>query len=173
MLWRIAAALALLAGPHGAATVTTLEYKVKAAYLLNFTKFIAWPPTAFADPAAPFAICVLGADPFGQALDEIVAGESVGGRRLTIRRIGQTPAPQACQLVFFGVTDQRLAASPGRLGPGVLTVGEGQSFLREGGMIAFVIDQHRVRFDINPAAAEGAALKLSSKLLGVARSTQP
>ncbi len=65
-----------------------LEYEVKAAFLLNFTKFIEWPAGAFASPDSPFTICILGRDPFGRALDQIVAGESVNGRKLAVRRVG-------------------------------------------------------------------------------------
>jgi hypothetical protein len=149
-----------------------LEYEVKAAFLLNFTKFIEWPATAFADAESPFAICILGKDPFGRALDDIVAGEVVGARKLVVRRLSASPEPRACQVLFADGAQRdtrRLLAS---LGPGVLTVGEGEGFLRDNGMIAFVLDNRRVRFDINQSAAERAALKLSSRLLNVARAVE-
>jgi hypothetical protein len=167
--WTWACAGVLLSPPYATADAT-LEYQVKAAFLLNFTKFIEWPATAFADAGAPFTICVLGNDPFGSALEQVVSGETVGGRKLAVRKMDQPPAPQTCQVVFQAGTGKDRAAAPGSLGAGVLTVGEGESFVREGGIIAFVIDNHRVRFDINQSAADHAALKLSSKLLSVARS---
>jgi hypothetical protein len=141
------------------------EYNIKAAFLLNFTHFVEWQPSAFSDPAAPFAICILGNDPFGRVLDDIVQGELVNGRRLIVRRITQAPVPQTCQILF--TEDGRHAENPGR---GVLTVGEGDRFVHEGGMIAFVLENRRVRFEINQTAAEGAGLKLSSRLLMVAKS---
>jgi hypothetical protein len=164
-LWPV---LALLCFP--ASAQQPIEYQVKAAFLLNFTKFIEWPPAAFSAPDAPLALCILGEDPFGSALDQIVAGEVVNGRKLSVERIKRAPAPKSCQVVFVGGPEKEtLKILPG-LGPGVLTVGEGAGFLRSGGMIAFVIDNRRVRFDIHQAPAENAGLALSSKLLTVARS---
>jgi hypothetical protein len=150
----------------------TLEYQVKAAFLLNFTKFIEWPPGAFSGAGDPFAICILGKDPFGRALDDIVEGEAVGARKLTIRRISEAPAPRTCQMLFIGPGEKEVSRTLEALGPGVLTVGEGDEFSRDGGVIAFVIDNRRVRFDINVSAAGRAGLKLSSRLLSVARAIE-
>ncbi len=149
-----------------------LEYEVKAAFLLNFTKFVEWPPAAFADPNAPFAICVLGQDPFGRALDEVVAGETVAGHKLIVRRMAEAPAPQMCQLVFVEESSKEIPKLVASLSHGILTVGEGEHFLHDGGMIAFVIENRRVRFDIHRSVAQSAELKLSSKLLSVARSVE-
>ncbi len=123
-------------------------------------------------PHSPVAICILGNDPFGRVLDEMVQGEAVNGRKLIVQRMSQPPAPQACQVLFFEQLGKGCCQDSERAGAGVLTVGEGEKFLREGGMIAFVIENRRVRFDINQAAAEKAGLKLSSKLLSVARSVE-
>lgn len=140
--------------------------------MLNFTKFIDWPPTAFADANAPFTICVIGKDPFGHALSDIVQGETVNGRNLVVKTFPQFSPPQACQVAFFSAGDRDSGRTLRDYGPGVLTVGDGQKFFQDGGMIAFVIDNRRVRFDINEGAAERAGLKLSSKLLSVARVVQ-
>jgi hypothetical protein len=155
-----------------------LEYQVKAAFLLNFTKFIEWPVTAFNSPVSPVSICVFGDDPFGNTLDQIVAGEMVNGRRVTVQRIKRPPPPQTCQILFVGGTDlaggtnkEALKILPS-LGPGVLTVGEGAPFARNAGMIGFVMEDRRVRFDINQTAVERAGFKISSKLLSVARAVQ-
>ena len=145
------------------------EFDVKAAFLFNFTKFVEWPPSAFAAPDSPMNICVVGRDPFGRALDEIVQGERVGGRRVAVERLSAMPPPKTCQLVYIDAEGKEVSKLLASAGPGVLTVGEGDDFLRDGGIIGFVIENHRVRFDINQAAAENAALKLSSKLLSVAR----
>jgi len=154
----------------GAAAQSVPEYDVKAAFLLNFTKFVEWPPEAFAASDSPLEICIVGKDPFARTLDDIVAGETMNGHRLTVRRLTESPAPHVCQIVFIGGEEKEVSRIVGSLGRGVLTVGEGEGFIKEGGMIAFVIQDRRVRFDINRSAAEGAALKLSSKLLTVARS---
>lgn len=157
-----------LVSRSAAADQQPLEYEVKAAFLLNFTKFIEWPAAALPGPDAPFSICILGDDPFGQILDRMVEGESVEGHKLAVRRIGRGQAG-TCQVAFAGGSEKELAKTLTGLGPGVLTVGEGDSFLREGGMIAFVLENRRVRFDINHSAAVKAALRVSSKLLSVAR----
>lgn len=146
----------------------TVESQVKAAFLLNFTKFVDWPASSFAAPDSPLAICVLGKDPFGGALDDVVRGEAVGSHRLIVRRIRQAPAPHTCQVLFVSAGEKL----PDGAVRGVLTVGEGDRFLREGGMIAMVIDNRKVRFDINQAATTNAGLSLSSRLLEVARSVQ-
>jgi hypothetical protein len=143
----------------------SLEYQVKAAFLLNFVKFVEWPASAFPEQDSPISICILGADPFGKTLDQLVAGESVNGRKLTVERVKRTPPPKNCQVVFLSKAETLPS-----WGPGVLTIGEGDNFVREGGMIGFLIENRRVRFDINQIAAEKAELKLSSKLLSVARS---
>ena len=147
----------------------SLEYAVKATFLLNFTKFIEWPAGAGGDPGSPFRICVLGPDPFGSTLDRVVAGEVVFGRKVAVATIDREPAPGSCQILFFGDSEGggRSFAGPGR---GVLTVGEGEAFIRSGGMIGFVIENRRVRFEINRPAAQAAGLKLSSGLLAVAKS---
>jgi hypothetical protein len=163
----LAALLPLVAGAASAAP--NLEDEVKAAFLLNFAKFVDWPPSAFAGPDAPIAICILGKDPFGGAIDELVAGETANGRKLIVRRIDRPPASGACQIVFAGAPGKEAARLLSNLGQGVLTVGEGRDFVRDGGMIGFVIDNRRVRFDINQGAAQAASLKLSAKLLAVAR----
>jgi hypothetical protein len=149
-----------------------VEYQVKAAFLLNFTKFIDWPSGAFANPDSPITICILGKDPFGPVLDEIVRGETVNARKVTVQRISQPGAPQTCHVVFVGEPDKDISKTLNGLGRGVLTVGEGERFLRDGGMVALVIDNHRVRFDINQTAATGAGLGLSARLLTVARAVE-
>jgi YfiR/HmsC-like len=149
-----------------------LEYEVKAAFLMNFTKFVEWPPSAFANAESPIAICIIGNDPFGHVLDDIVQGETVNRRRLTVRRIDEPPAPKTCQVLFIAASFKERHKLLTGLTPGVLTVSEGESFSSDGGMIAFVIDDRRVRFIINLAAAERAGLKLSSKLLAVAKAVE-
>jgi hypothetical protein len=146
----------------------TLEYQVKAAFLLNFTKFVEWPAGAFEAPDSPIHICIFGHDPFGPILDRMIAGEAVNGRSVTALRINRTPDAKACQVLFFDDSEKDgLSILPG-LGPGVLTVGEEEGFLRGGGMIAFLLENRRVRFRIDRKAAENAGLRLSSKLLNVA-----
>jgi hypothetical protein len=142
------------------------EYDVKAAFLLNFIKFIEWPARP-EEANAPFPICILGEDPFDSTLDQIVTGESVGGRHVIVQRIDQLQP--SCRVVFIGEFVKEPAKTIANAGHGILTVGEGEEFVRKGGMIGFVVVNRRVRFDINHKAATNAALRVSSRLLSVAR----
>jgi hypothetical protein len=171
---RLACALLLFQSALWAQTAASppLESQVKAAFLLNYTKFTEWPPAAFAGPAAPISICVLADNGFDRALEQMIEGEIVDGRRVALQRIKQAPAPKSCQVLFLSSSPKGDSAILASVGPGVLTVGEGESFLHEGGMVAFVVENRRVRFDINQTAAEKAGLKLSSRLLSVARSVE-
>ena len=149
-----------------------LEYRVKAAFLLNFTKFVEWPAEAFENSRSPFRICLFGNDPFGGVIDQMVKGEGLNGRPLVVSRISRMPEPKACQVLFVNrvSTDDMKALAP--LRPGVLTVGEGHEFVRDGGVIAFVVENRRVRFDISQRAATSEMLTISSHLLSVARSVE-
>jgi hypothetical protein len=169
--WLIAGIALLLSFPAQAADAPT-EYQVQAAFLLNFTRFIEWPAAAFQAAGSPFDICILGDDPFGSALDQTVAGEIANGRSVAARRLLRAPEPKTCQVLFIGTSEKNIGKILSGLGPGVLTVGEGESFVRGGGMIAFVVENRRVRFEINQAAAESAGLKLSSRLLSVAKAVE-
>ncbi|MCU1328959.1 MAG: putative transrane protein [Bryobacterales bacterium] len=161
---------ALSLSPKVTGAEVPAEYGVKAAFLLNFTRFVTWPPESFPEPKAPLAICVLGRDPFGHVLDEVVQGEVADGHAVVIRRISETPAAQSCQVLFVDPEIRDLPRIIAAVPSTVLTVGEGSQFLQDGGMIAFVLENRRVRFDINQAKSDGAGLKLSSRLLSVARS---
>lgn len=141
------------------------EYQVKAAYLLNFTKFIEWPPTAFGDAETPFTICIAGNDPFGAVIDQVIEGETVSGRKIVVRRL-ETQSPTPCHIVY----GSRVLTAPAQAG--VLTVGEGETFVKSGGIIGFTVENRRVRFDINQRAAQRAGILLSSKLLSVARTVE-
>jgi hypothetical protein len=171
----LATALCLLAAvvpgcPAQPAGEPPLEYQVKAAFLLNFTKFIEWPPPESVEPDSQARICIVGEDPFGTLLDRMIEGEILNGRKLVIQRLHHQ-SPESCEVLFFAKADQKdVSAVLSDIGPGVLTVGEGEHFLRDGGMIAFVVENRRVRFDINQTAALRARLKISSKLLTIARS---
>lgn len=167
----LAALVASIIRLSAAEPAESLEYRVKSAFLLNFAKFVDWPQDNAPAASAQLAICVIGDDPFGGALEQMVQGESVGSRRLVARHYASVPQ-QKCDVAFISKPLSEVAQLLRSLGPGVLTVGEGDRFLREGGMIAFVIDDRRVRFDVNQAAARSGSVRLSSRLLSVARSVE-
>jgi hypothetical protein len=147
----------------------TPEYQVKAAWVYNFAKFIEWPD---AESLGSMTICVYGKDPFGGFLDEAVRGKLVRGRPILIRRLpAEDESWAGCQILFFGLNKVvRVEAALARLqGSSILTIGESDGFARLGGMIGLVVDQGRVRFDINLAALAGARLKASSQLMEIGR----
>lgn len=149
-------------GQRAAAT----EYEVKAAYLFNFGKFVRWPSQA----DAQFTICVLGRDPFGRMLDDLISGEAIDGRRLVTRRITTLREAAGCRVVYVsGSEEYRLADVLPRLhATGALTVSDLPRFSERGGIIGFVMVSDRVRFEVNLSAARQAGLNLSSDLLRVA-----
>jgi hypothetical protein len=154
--------------PYANANHRAGEYDIKAAFLLNFTKFIEWPSKPGDTVDDRFNICVWDDDPFGAVLDQTVKGENVNGRPLVVRRLRKDPS-ESCKILYIEPSQKSVKEILGILGPGVLTVGEGEQFVKEGGMVGFVIENRRVRFDINLPATRNAGLNLSSRLLSVAR----
>jgi hypothetical protein len=146
------------------------EYQVKATYLYNFGRFVHWPPNATATKGDSFSICVLGQDPFGPTLDSTLAGETLDGKPLAVKRISTPRDAGECRILFVSSAEEHhlkeiLAAVDQA---GVLTVSDIPGFSRRGGMIQFVMEGDRVRFEINLATAENSRLVLSSELLKVA-----
>jgi hypothetical protein len=171
MIHRLVAAILFVFCATGQAA-EPLDYQVKAAFLLNFAKFVEWPPASFPDSTSPMEVCVLGDDLLGNALDQIVAGETVDARKVVVQKLNAARSPKSCNVLFVGRQEQPISKILAALDPGTLTVGDGPDFLRDGGVIAFAVEKRRVRFDINLKAAESAGLKISSKLLNVARSVE-
>jgi hypothetical protein len=169
----VAVLLALVAAPGHAQAPT--EYQVKAIFLFNFSQFVDWPVVSFADDRSPLVIGVLGSDPFGATLDEIVRGETVNGRPLEVRRYGSVEQIDACHILFIERSqDKRLDAVLAALkGRSVLTVGDFEGFLRHGGIIRFVTVGNKIRLRVNLAAAQDAKLTISSKLLRPAQIVAP
>jgi hypothetical protein len=146
------------------------EYEVQAAYLSNFGRFVEWPVRAGTNERDPFYVCVLGQDPFGPLLDAALRGETIGGAPMAARRITSATDAANCRIVFLNsIKDSELKGILATLkNLKALTVSDTFDFTRQGGMIQFVLDGNRVRFEINMAAAQRAGLTLSSQLLKVA-----
>jgi len=156
------------------AAQANLEYEVKAAFLYNFAKFVEWPSTAFVTPEAPLVFCIIGPNPFDGRLERVVNDRTANGRRIEVREEVAAGQTSGCHLIFVpepeeDVVARVLHASTAAQEAPVLTVGETQGFAEAGGMIELVVDEGRVRFDINAGAAEREGLKLSSQLLKLAR----
>lgn len=147
------------------------QREVKAVFLFNFVHFVEWPAAAFDNPQSPVVICVLGEDPFGELLDEVVNGESVGSRQLLVERFRRLEDMSDCHVLFISTSEtpnQARILTALRDVP-TLTVGERADFATRGGMIRFLTEQNRVRLEVNVAAAKAAGLTISSNLLRSAR----
>jgi hypothetical protein len=158
---------------HGAAPLLAQaakpgEYQVKAAYLSNFGKFVEWPARSGREET--FNVCVIGEDPFGAALDAALEGETVDRAPIVARRIQKADDAAGCRILFIGSLENNqlraVLATAGR--SNILTVGESPDFTRRGGIIQFVLEGSKIRFEINLAAAQRSGLKLSSELLKLA-----
>jgi hypothetical protein len=167
-----AAALAMLlfytpAWSH-ADDASASEYRIKAASLYNFSRFTNWPDENTAAPAG-FNLCVIGENPFGDALDSL-SGKVVRNRSLVIHATEQPEDQESCHLVFIGRTEQARTAEilASLVNRPVLTVSDSDGFTEQGGIIELKLVERKVRFEINIDAAERAGLVISSKLLNLA-----
>ena len=151
------------------------EYQIKAAFLYNFAKFVEWPGDAFSDSQAPIVLGIVGEDPFGKALDGVILGKTVNGRSLVVRRLRRGEDLRSCHILFISLSEKRHLARilESLKGSSVLTVGEADGFVQSGGVIQLLLEEGRVRFEINPDAAARARLKISAKLMALARRVVP
>jgi hypothetical protein len=147
------------------------EYRLKLAFLYNFAQFVQWPSDAFSDPGSPLLICVVGQNPFQGEVEQSLSGRNVGAHPIKLKHLGVNDDPRSCHMVF--VRAGELTAMPKLLarsaGSSVLTVGEAKGFAERGGIINLVKDENRLRFEINTGAAAQTRLKISSKLLSLAK----
>jgi hypothetical protein len=169
---RVAAFVIVAACPAGAQEVSKApEYRIKAAFLYNFTLYTEWPSSAFEKDSSPIVLAVVGEDPFGAELDNAVRGKTVRGRAIEVRRFSELGDVEPSHILFVSnsLADRlpqilkRFPRAP------ALTVGESEDFTRSGGIIRFFVDEKKIRFEVNTDAAGRARLKLSSKLLHLAR----
>jgi len=170
ILWVLGVVVLFLSGSR-AQSPAVGEYQVKAAFLYNFAKFVEWPASGFSDASAPLRICVFGKDPFGQELRDIASEKNINGRRLQIDQLDDLQLARTCHILFISSSEkaQLTRIFESLRGTDVLTVGDTNGFVEHGGMINFVLENNRVQFEVNRKAAEQAGLKISSKLLGVAK----
>ena len=172
-LCALVASLAAMASISALAQVdrTAAETRIKAAFLYKFSAFVEWPTRAFASPESPFAIGVVGADELAAQLEQIVKGRTVLERAVVVRRMRRGESVEGIQMLFIGQAEgarltEILASAKGQ---SVLTVTESEDALSHGSMINFVSVDDKVRFDVALAQAERGALRISARLLAVAR----
>lgn len=160
-----------LVGTASEQRAQTNEYEVKAAYLYNFARFTDWPQDSFPTPSHPIVIGVVGDDPFKGYLEQAISGKTANGRSLVIRRYRSGHDVSSCHILFISASERnRLSQIVYRIRDrSVFTVSETEGFLAVGGLANFIIQNNKVRFEINLDSANRARLKLSSKLIVLAR----
>jgi hypothetical protein len=169
-----ALAITLLSTPIRAQQVITIdrEYTIKAAFLYHFLTYIDWPEGTFSDLKQPFVIGVYQTDPFGAVLDKIAATKNVDGRPIEIRRLNSSDKLLECHIVFLaGAVDTPVQQSVLKLlaNSHVLCVGETEDFVEHGGAAQFFVEGNKVRFAFNTDVVDRSNLKVSSKLLSLAK----
>jgi hypothetical protein len=147
------------------------EYQVKAAYLFNFLKFVEWPEEPGADPHGKWVIGFVGDSPIGDELARIVEGKNVLGRELQVKKMQAADNLRGCNILFISESEKKRvpALLTALRGSSVLTVADMGNFIEAGGMVQFQMEDARVRLSIDVGATERARLKVSSKLLALAK----
>lgn len=170
LVFALVVALAAAWPAHGAERVAG-EYEIKAAFLYSVAQYIEWPADAVAEPGDAFVIGVLGDDPFGDALDDIARDRTIQGKRIVVRRFATVEEYTPCHVLFVARSAlEDLPALLKRLeGSHVLLAGDTEGLVQRGIVLNFFIEKSKVRFEINVDAATRMALKISSKLLRLAK----
>lgn len=147
------------------------EDQIKAAYMFNFAKFVEWPAEAFPPAASSLNFCAVGRSQTADELDSLVADKSINGHPIKVHRLGKLEEIKSCHVLFLATASgkQQQQVLQAARGLPILVVGDTPGFARSGGMIGFITENGKVLFEVNPASAEEAHLKISSKLLALAR----
>jgi YfiR/HmsC-like len=165
----------LLAFPPGqkieAASPSALtEEQVKSAYIYNFAKFVQWPESAFSDAKAPLHICISAPEALYLAMESL-KDKTVQGRPLKIAQHSRNMKAHKCHVLFIARENKKDAweKREKHIIPHVLTIADFDSFVSQGGIIELISEGSKIRFAVNINAANRAELKLSSKLLNLAK----
>jgi len=163
---------------HAQNASASSEYLVKAGFIYNFANLVQWPANAFSDPDSPIGIAILGEDHFGTTLDRVLQGKKVNGRSFAVKRwksvadLVKSPAElKDCQILFVSSSEIAHLNEAIQIVKGVpvLTIGETPGFANRGGIINLVLEDNKVRFEVNVDAAKQVDLNISSRLLALAR----
>lgn len=162
--------LPLAGSIEGAQEAQPTEYQLKAAFLFNFAMFVEWPQQAFAERTSPFVIGVLGENPFHDDLSKTLQNKKIDDHPLVVKEIRVPADATNCHLLFISASEKKRLPEllQSLKGTSVLTVSEIEQFTEEGGMINFVLQGTKVRFQINKDTASAAGLRISSKLMNLA-----
>ncbi len=146
------------------------EYRIKAAFLFHFAQLVEWPPEVLSANDNSFLLCTFGDDSFQGELESSVEGKSVGSRVLRVRHVRRSEETQGCHIVVIGKKEKGFQGLLTTMaGASLLTVGEMDNFVDQGGVIGFCKEGNKIRFEINLEAAQRAKLKISSRLLMLAK----
>jgi hypothetical protein len=156
-------------------TVYPTEYQIKAKYLYNFARFVDWPEESFQSPDSPFVIGIIGNDPYGIDLEKTIEGKQIKNRKFIIKHYQNLENLSSCHILFIGIDNKagRSQIFNKIKKQGILTVGDDDSFAKDGGMINFIIKKERIRFQINREAVNQSPLKMSTTLLKMAVIIEP
>ncbi len=171
----ICVALAIPSHAQSTDSSDSSEYLIKAGFTYNFAKLMEWPASAFPQPDSPIVIGVLGTDPFGGTLDDVLKGKTVNGRQFVVKHLKWGADFKDCNILFVSSSE---AAHLDEIfhavkGLPILTLGETPDFARRGGIINFIVADNKVKFEVNVDAAKQANINISSRLLSLAIIVQP
>lgn len=167
----ICLSLALGASAQTLDSSDSSEYLIKAGFIYNFAKLVGWPQGAFAQPDSPIVIGILGSDPFGGIIDRILADKQIDARHFVIKRLKWGMDLKGCDILFIGSSEAAHLEEVihALKGIPVLTIGETPGFAKRGCIINLIVEENKVRFEVNLDAAKQADLNISSRLLALAR----
>lgn len=171
LLFATVLALVCASSAAKAQSAPLTEDQIKAGFLFNFTKFVEWPPEIFGGANSPIVMGIVGDSLVGKLLTEVATGKSVNGRPVMVKQLKEGQDLKTCQIIFLGSSDEKhmFQLLEGLKESSVLTVGEMPGFIHAGGMINFFIEENKVRLEINLDAATRVRLKISAKVIAVAR----
>lgn len=167
----IAGLLLLLCGAPLAGAQAVSEDQVKAAYLYSFAKFVEWPAGTFTGPSDPIRLCILNSRSFQAQLNKIAGNKQIAGHPVLVIFVQDAKQARGCHELFIDSSQSQ--GTPQIIdalrGTSVLTVGDTNSFVEQGGIINFIVQEDHVQFQVNQKAALKAGLRMNSQLLSVAR----
>ena len=171
LLCLLAALISLRSALTRAQEKAPSEYQLKSAFIYHFAKFVEWPPEAFAAPTSPFIIGIIGDNPFGDLLPQAVQKKDINGHPFAVKEFKTLSELRGCHILFISQSERKRVGEILRAvrGEAVLTVSELEQFLTAGGMIQLIMEDNKVRFAISNSSAKQAGLRISSKLLNLAK----
>jgi YfiR/HmsC-like len=171
---RVLVLATLLFGVRADAQTPMSESQVKAMFIYNFLKFVEWPVDASAGTKDPFVVLIIGEGVTADATERFLESKTIGDRPVVVRHVRWDESLAGVRAAFILERDARKLhhVLDAAAAAGVLTIGEGESFATHGGVIALLVEDRKVRFDVDTTAAQSAGLRVSSKLLALTRAVR-